>query len=83
MTTGAVLTWRLIGLFILGCVLFSYPVLTMFSVKTMLFGIPLLYLYIFISWMMIIVFLYLVSRKSTKKRQQAPPDSFFISDPDK
>jgi hypothetical protein len=41
---------RLVALFLLGCLLFSYPLLSIFSQDSMLWGIPILYLYIFIAW---------------------------------
>jgi hypothetical protein len=41
---------RLAALCLLGLVLFSYPVLAIFNVPTMLAGIPVLYLYFFVAW---------------------------------
>jgi hypothetical protein len=41
---------RLVALFILGCVLFNYPLLSLFNVPTTLFGIPVLYVYVFAAW---------------------------------
>ena len=41
---------RLVALFILGCLLFNYPFLALFNLSTAVFGIPLLYLYIFLAW---------------------------------
>ena len=38
---------RLVAIVLLGCVLFNYPVLSLFSKPGAWFGIPLLYLYIF------------------------------------
>lgn len=54
------------GLFLLGCVLFNYPILTLFNRRTTLFGIPLLYLYLFIVWATIIVAIMLISKAGTK-----------------
>jgi hypothetical protein len=82
MITNVLMTWRLIGIYILGCVLMSYPVMTIFNVEIMLFGIPLLYLYIFVSWLAIVLLLFLVSWKH-KRRDPIRSDSFFISKPDK
>ena len=45
---------RLIALFALGCVLFNYPVLSLFSKPGVLFGIPLLYFYLFSVWALLI-----------------------------
>lgn len=41
---------RLVGLFLLGCVLFNYPVLYLFNHPVRVMGIPLLYLYVFVAW---------------------------------
>ncbi|MDO8251538.1 MAG: hypothetical protein Q7T78_17720 [Rhodoferax sp.] len=45
---------RLVAIVLLGCVLFNYPVLALFSKPVSLFGIPLLYLYIFAVWALLI-----------------------------
>lgn len=41
---------RLTALFLLGCLLFNYPVLTIFDRNGLIGGIPILYVYIFVSW---------------------------------
>jgi len=41
---------RLAALCMLGMVLFNFPVLALFNVPQVLFGVPLLYAYIFIAW---------------------------------
>jgi hypothetical protein len=45
---------RLVGLFLLGCLLFSYPMLAVFNVRDTLFGIPVLYAYLFTAWTVLI-----------------------------
>ncbi|MBK9236161.1 MAG: hypothetical protein IPO19_08930 [Rhodoferax sp.] len=45
---------RLVAIVLLGCVLFNYPVLSLFSKPAMWLGIPLLYLYIFVIWALLI-----------------------------
>lgn len=52
----------LMGLFLLGCVWFNYPILTLFNQRVALFGIPLLYLYLFMAWTVIIVAIMLITR---------------------
>jgi hypothetical protein len=56
----------LMGLFLLGCVLFNYPILTLFNQRVALFGIPLLYLYLFAVWTAIIVALMLITKVRDK-----------------
>jgi uncharacterized membrane protein len=46
---------RLICLFLLGCGLFSYPLLAVFNVRGMVFGVPVLYAYLFAAWAAVIV----------------------------
>jgi hypothetical protein len=45
---------RLIALFILGCLLFNYPVLSLFNVAALAFGVPVLYAYIFAAWAILV-----------------------------
>ena len=46
---------RLVALCMLGCLLFNYPILALFNVPRPLFGIPVLYVYIFLAWALLIV----------------------------
>ena len=45
---------RLAALFLLGCVLFNYPLLALFNRAAAVFGIPVLYAYLFGAWMLLI-----------------------------
>ena len=45
---------RLVGLFLLGCLLFNYPLLALFNVRATLLGVPLLYAYLFAAWALLI-----------------------------
>jgi hypothetical protein len=45
---------RLIGLFLLGVLLFNYPLLYLFNQSQEVAGIPVLYTYIFIAWALLI-----------------------------
>ena len=42
---------RLVALFLLGCLLFNFPLLALFNRSGDVFGIPLLYAYIFGVWL--------------------------------
>jgi len=59
---------RLIGLFLLGCVLFNYPLLSLFNLETMIWGMPLLFFYIFTAWALLI----LLAAIATKIRWRSP-----------
>ncbi len=52
---ASLLHQRLVALFVVGLLLFGYPLLSLFSVPRLLFGVPLLYLYLFGAWLLIIV----------------------------
>jgi hypothetical protein len=41
---------RLVALFLLGLLLFNYPLLAMFNAPTLVLGAPKLYLYLFAAW---------------------------------
>ncbi len=45
---------RLFALFVLGCSLFNYPVLHIFSTDGFIAGIPVLYVYLFTVWLVLI-----------------------------
>jgi hypothetical protein len=45
---------RLAAVFLLGCVLFNYPLIALFNKPGELFDIPLLYLYLFGVWAVLI-----------------------------
>jgi hypothetical protein len=45
---------QLIALFLVGCLFFNYPLLALFSQDGLVAGIPLLYVYIFITWAVLI-----------------------------
>jgi hypothetical protein len=54
---------RLVALFLLGALLFNYPLLQLFNVPVSLFGVPLLYAYLFAAWALLIVLLALVMER--------------------
>lgn len=41
---------RLVAVFLIGAVLLNYPILSLFDRPTEVFGVPLLFLYIFAAW---------------------------------
>jgi hypothetical protein len=45
---------RLIGLCMLGCLLFNYPIMALFNLPGAVLGIPILYAYIFSAWALLI-----------------------------
>lgn len=55
-TTGP----RLAAIFMIGCVLLNYPILSLFSRPVEVAGIPLLYVYVFAAWILLVGLLALV-----------------------
>lgn len=53
---------RMTALFLLGLLALSPPLLAIFAVETLVFGIPLLYVYLFAVWGLLIFFLARLSR---------------------
>ena len=56
---------RLIALCMLGIVLFNYPLLALFNVSGTVFGVPILYAYIFIAWAVLIGLMAVVAESET------------------
>jgi predicted permease len=62
------ITSRYIGLFLLGTLLFSHPVFSLFSLDIQVLGIPLFFFYIFTAWLALIL-LVMVFGKTPKPFQ--------------
>ncbi len=54
MTRDSKINKRLVALFLLGCLLLNFPIISLFNLEILIFGLPLLYVYIFIIWCLII-----------------------------
>ena len=54
---------RLAALFLLGCVLFNYPVLALFNRAASVLGVPVLYAWIFAAWLALIAVMAVVIEK--------------------
>ncbi len=54
---------RCVALCMLGIVLFNFPVLALFNVPGTLFGVPLLYAYLFIAWAALIALMALIASR--------------------
>ena len=62
MTKDDIRGYRLIGIFLLGFVLFNYPLISLFNLPSRVWGIPLLYAYLFMGWLLLIVLTVLITR---------------------
>jgi hypothetical protein len=52
---------RFVALCMLGFLLFNFPILALFNVPGTLFGVPLLYIYVFAAWAALIALMALVA----------------------
>ena len=64
MFRSAIKGQRLVAVFLLGVVLFNYPLLALFNRVTDVAGIPVLYVYIFGAWGLLIGLAALVIERS-------------------
>lgn len=55
------------AVFFLGLFLMNYPVLSIYNIPQIIFGIPLLYLMVFGFWLLLILITYLIIRKTNNK----------------
>jgi hypothetical protein len=55
---------RFVALCMLGMLLFNYPILTLFNVPGTLFGVPVLYAYLFIAWAVLIALMAYLAESS-------------------
>ena len=55
---------RLAGLFLLGCLLFNFPLLALFNVRDTVLGVPVAYAYLFGAWTLVIAAVALVMERS-------------------
>jgi hypothetical protein len=62
---------RLVALFALGCLLLTYPLLALFNRSGSVFGLPLLYAYLFGAWGVLIGLM--AAAVSWGKPDAAPP----------
>ena len=74
MTRDSKINKRLVALFLFGFSLLNYPFLSLFKPEVLIFGLPLLYVYVFGIWCLLIGLTTLVMASVSKE----PPD-----DPDK
>lgn len=70
---------RLIFLFLIGYVLFNYPLISLFDLPKVVWGVPLLYGYIFIVWALLIALVGITvsprSQRTTVTQDKSPPDT--------
>jgi hypothetical protein len=65
MANRAVQAQRLVALFVLGWLLFSFPLMALFNTGGVVLGIPVLYAYLFATWAALIALMVLVVERSS------------------
>jgi hypothetical protein len=60
---------RLVALVLAGALALNYPLLSVFSDERLLFGIPVLYLYLFATWAVFIAIAALITERSSVEDQ--------------
>ncbi len=53
----------LVAVFLLGCLLLTYPLLSLFDRIQTWFGVPLLYLYLFVAWAILIAIMAIAAER--------------------
>lgn len=62
MSVESIRTTRLIALFLLGYLLFNHPLISLVNHPILIWGIPLLYAYLFGVWVLVIILMALIVR---------------------
>ena len=55
---------RLVGLFLLGCLLFNFPLLALFNVRGTVLGVPVVYAYLFGAWTLVIALVAVIMERA-------------------
>jgi hypothetical protein len=77
---------RLFCIFFIGCLIFNYPIISLFNHEIFIFGIPLLFVFLFCGWGLIIIAMVFITRihpkmnyKSADEPKSRPKKSEFPS----
>lgn len=63
---------RLLVVFFFGVLALNYPLMTIFSKKIFLWGIPLLYFYLFAFWILFIILIALIAERKKMAKTSFP-----------
>lgn len=74
MQTRRLIRQRLIALFVLGIVLFNVPFLNLFNHGTTMAGIPVLFIFLFVAWLLLILITRLVVAGWRPARREGDPE---------
>ena len=71
---------RLTALFVLGCLAFNYPLLSLFNGAGTWFGIPRLYAYLFVAWLVLIGLMAFIAEKNSPSKKSVGIDKSTLKD---
>ena len=54
---------RLVCVFLLGCLLFGFPLIALFNVPGRVLGVPVIYAYLFFAWALVIALVALLMER--------------------
>jgi len=84
MTSENIKNKRLFCLFLLGCLIFNYPIISLFNHELFIFGIPILFVFLFFAWILVIIAMVFITRihpkMQHKKAHEPKPDFPYTSD---
>ena len=60
---------RFVAICMIGLLLFNYPLLALFNVPGTLFGVPVLYVYVFVAWAVLIALMGFVAEARGRERR--------------
>ncbi len=63
MANRGMMNQRLVAIFLLGCLLFSFPLLALFNGDGAILGIPILYAFLFAAWALLIVLMAIAAER--------------------
>jgi len=72
MTPETIKSRRLFSVFLLGCLIFNYPIVSLFNHEIFIFGIPVLFVYLFWVWGLFIATTIFITH--THPKSQLTPD---------
>jgi hypothetical protein len=70
MTPENIKNKRLFCLFLLGCLIFNHPIISLFNHEIFIFGIPLVFVFLFCAWALIIIAMALITRIPPKMHHE-------------
>lgn len=71
MQRGTLTGQRLVAVFLVGLVLFNYPVLSLFDRAAVFLGMPLVFFYLFLAWAGLIVLMIWVVEGNTERSERS------------